>query len=57
MNLMMPLLMGYLALTFASGLSLYFVISNVFSVVQYMAMGKANWRNLLPKALLSKRKG
>jgi YidC/Oxa1 family membrane protein insertase len=56
MNLYMPLLMGYLALTFASGLALYFVVSNVFSVVQYMAMGKANWRNLLPKALAGKRR-
>lgn len=48
MNLYMPLLMGYLALTFASGLSLYFVASNLVSIIQYAAMGKANWRNLLP---------
>jgi YidC/Oxa1 family membrane protein insertase len=54
MNLYMPLLMGYLALTFASGLSLYFVVSNVFSIVQYAVMGKANWRNLLPARLRSK---
>ncbi len=48
MNLYMPFLMGYLALTFASGLSLYFVASNLVTVVQYAAMGKVNWRNLLP---------
>lgn len=48
MNLYMPLLMGYLALTFASGLSLYFVASNLITVVQYALMGKLNWRNLLP---------
>jgi YidC/Oxa1 family membrane protein insertase len=48
MNLYMPLLMGYLALTFASGLSLYFVASNLVSIIQYAAMGKVNWRNLLP---------
>jgi len=32
MNLYMPLLMGYLALTFAAGLSVYFVRSNVFTI-------------------------
>jgi len=46
-NIYMPLLMGYLALTFASGLALYFVISNLFTIVQYTAMGRADWRNLL----------
>lgn len=54
MNLYMPLLMGYLALTFASGLSLYFVTSNVASIVQYASMGKINWRNLLPVGKTSK---
>jgi YidC/Oxa1 family membrane protein insertase len=48
MNLYMPFLMGYLALTFASGLSIYFVTSNVVGVIQYAALGKINWRNLLP---------
>lgn len=48
MNLTMPIMMGYMALTFASGLSLYFVASNLVSVVQYAAMGKLNWNNLLP---------
>jgi YidC/Oxa1 family membrane protein insertase len=48
MNLYMPLLMGYLALTFASGLSLYFVASNLVSIIQYAAMGKVNWRSLIP---------
>jgi len=54
MNLYMPLLMGYLALTFASGLSLYFVASNVVTILQYAAMGKLNWKNLLPKLKLTK---
>jgi len=40
--------MGYLALTFASGLSLYFITSNVVSIAQYGVMGKLNWRNLIP---------
>jgi YidC/Oxa1 family membrane protein insertase len=48
MNLYMPLLMGYLALTFAAGLSVYFITSKVVTIGQYAAMGKINWRNLLP---------
>ena len=48
MNLYMPLLMGYLALTFASGLALYFIASNLVTIVQYAAMGKLDWRNLIP---------
>ena len=48
MNIYMPFLMGYLALTFASGLSLYFVASNLVSILQYAIMGKLNWANLLP---------
>jgi YidC/Oxa1 family membrane protein insertase len=55
MNIYMPLLMGYLAYTFASGLSLYFITSNVASVIQYAAMGKVNWRNLLPGAAAEKK--
>jgi YidC/Oxa1 family membrane protein insertase len=48
MNLYMPVFMGWLAYTLASGLSLYFVVSNVFSILQYAALGKANWKSLLP---------
>jgi YidC/Oxa1 family membrane protein insertase len=48
MNLYMPLLMGYLALTFAAGLAVYFVTSNVFTIGQYAAMGKVDWKNVLP---------
>jgi YidC/Oxa1 family membrane protein insertase len=48
MNLYMPIFMGWLAWTLASGLSLYFVVSNVFSILQYAALGKANWKSLLP---------
>jgi YidC/Oxa1 family membrane protein insertase len=49
MNLYMPLLMGYLALTFAAGLAVYFVTSNVFTIGQYAAMGKVDWKNVLPR--------
>lgn len=48
MSIYMPLLLGYFALTFASGLSVYFITSNVLGIVQYAMQGKANWRNLLP---------
>lgn len=48
MNIYMPFLMGYMAFSFASGLSLYFVTSNLLGVAQYAIMGKLNWKNLLP---------
>jgi YidC/Oxa1 family membrane protein insertase len=47
MNLYMPIFMGWLAWTLASGLALYFVVSNVFGIMQYAFLGKANWKNLL----------
>jgi len=50
MSLYMPFLMGYLALTLASGLSLYFVISNLLGILQYAVMGKVDWKSLLPGA-------
>ncbi|MGW8249249.1 MAG: YidC/Oxa1 family membrane protein insertase, partial [Anaerolineales bacterium] len=48
MNLYMPFLMGWLAYSFAAGLALYFVTSNIIGILQYAAMGKVNLRNLLP---------
>jgi len=48
MALYMPLLLGYFALTFASGLSVYFVTGNVIGIAQYALLGKVNWRALLP---------
>ncbi len=54
MNLYMPFFMGYLALTFAAGLSLYFITSNVVTILQYAVMGKAQWENLKPKNLIPK---
>jgi len=48
MNLYMPLLMGWLAYSFSSGLALYFVTSNIVGILQYAAMGKLDWRNLIP---------
>jgi YidC/Oxa1 family membrane protein insertase len=56
MNLYMPFFMGYLAYSFASGLALYFIVSNLFTVGQYAAMGKVDWNNLSPRNLLPGRK-
>lgn len=50
MTMMMPFMMGYMALTLASGLSLYFLASNVIGIGQYALLGKVNWSNLLPSA-------
>lgn len=51
MNIYMPFLMGYLALTLASGLSLYFVASNLIGIGQYALLGKVNWANVIPSWL------
>jgi YidC/Oxa1 family membrane protein insertase len=48
MSIYMPLLLGYFALNFASGLAVYFVTSNVLGIAQYAMLGRVNWRNLLP---------
>jgi YidC/Oxa1 family membrane protein insertase len=48
MNIYMPLLMGWMSYTLSSGLALYFLVSNLVGVIQYAAMGRLNWSNLLP---------
>jgi YidC/Oxa1 family membrane protein insertase len=48
MAVYMPLLLGYFALTFASGLSVYFIVGNLIGIAQYAMLGKVNWRALLP---------
>jgi len=47
MAIYMPLFMGYLAYTLASGLALYFVISNLVGIGQYALMGNAHWENVM----------
>ncbi|PJF44511.1 MAG: hypothetical protein CUN55_03635 [Phototrophicales bacterium] len=47
MTTFMPLMVGFFALNYASGLSIYFIVSNIFGIVQYVAMGKADWRRLI----------
>ena len=46
MNIYMPLLMGFMAYSLASGLALYFLVSNIFTICQYAAMGSLHWENL-----------
>lgn len=48
MNIYMPILMGFMAYSLASGLALYFLTSNIFGIVQYAILGRANWSNVLP---------
>jgi YidC/Oxa1 family membrane protein insertase len=40
MNIMMPLMFGLFALQFASGLSIYFIVSNVIGIGQYYLIGR-----------------
>ncbi len=54
MTIYMPLLLGYFAITFAAGLSVYFITSNILGIIQYALQGKANWLNLIPKFLQKK---
>jgi YidC/Oxa1 family membrane protein insertase len=48
MSIYMPLMLGWFALNFASGISVYFIVSNLLGILQYAATGRANWNNLLP---------
>jgi len=40
---------GALAMTFASGLALYFIATNLATIAQYVITGQANFKNILPK--------
>ena len=44
----MPLMLGYFALTWSSGVALYLLTTNLLGILQYAMSGNANWRNLLP---------
>jgi YidC/Oxa1 family membrane protein insertase len=48
MTTFMPLMMGWLSYSYASGLALYFVVSNVLGIVQYAVTGRVDWRSLIP---------
>ena len=46
MTLYMPLLLFYFTMAYAAGLGLYFLTSNLVTIVQYAMMGKLDWKNL-----------
>ncbi|MBS1250289.1 MAG: Membrane protein insertase MisCA [Chloroflexi bacterium] len=48
MQYYMPLLMGYFAYNYAAGLAVYFVASNLTSILQYALMGRIDFKELLP---------
>jgi YidC/Oxa1 family membrane protein insertase len=48
MTTIMPLMMGFFSLSFSVGLSIYFIVSNVLSIIQYSRNPGFKWRNLLP---------
>lgn len=48
MQLYMPLLMGYFAYQYAAGLAVYFVASNLTSIIQYALQGRVDFKKLLP---------
>ncbi len=43
MNVYMPIMMGVFAFSVPTGLSLYWVVSNLLRVGQYAMLGKVNW--------------
>jgi YidC/Oxa1 family membrane protein insertase len=49
MAVTMPLMIGWFSLQVASGLSIYWIVGNILSVVQYALMPgmKINWKNVL----------
>jgi YidC/Oxa1 family membrane protein insertase len=52
MNIIMPMMFGLFALQFASGLSIYFIVSNVVGAVQSWLMNR-RWKQkpiLIPAA-------
>lgn len=49
MGIYFPLFIGYLTMTYASGLGLYFVVSNVSGILQYAALGRLDWSNVFPR--------
>lgn len=50
MMTIMPLMFGVFSLSFASGLSIYFIASNLIGIVQYAAMGRVDVRRMIGRA-------
>ncbi len=47
MMVMMPLMFGFFALSFASGLSIYFIASNFIGIGQYALMGRIDFKRAI----------
>jgi YidC/Oxa1 family membrane protein insertase len=47
MAITMPLMIGWMSLQFPSGLSIYWVVSNAVSVVQYAIASPVDWKSVL----------
>jgi len=48
MNIYMPLLMGWMTFSLASGLGIYFLASNFATIVQYSIQGRTDWSKIFP---------
>ena len=51
MAILMPLMFGYFSLQFSSGLSIYFIISNVIGIVQYALTTPVDWKRVFSFSL------
>jgi YidC/Oxa1 family membrane protein insertase len=47
MTTLMPLMFGFFALSYSSGLSIYIITANIIGVIQYAALGKVDFRRLI----------
>jgi hypothetical protein len=47
MTTVMPIMMGMFSLSFSVGLSIYFIVSNVISIVQYSRQKDFHWKDVL----------
>jgi YidC/Oxa1 family membrane protein insertase len=46
MAITMPLMIGYMSLQFPSGLSIYWIVSNIVSIVQYAIASPVDWKQV-----------
>jgi YidC/Oxa1 family membrane protein insertase len=55
MQIMMPLMFGFISLQYATGLSIYFIISNLFGMAQYYFI-RSNQKNGEDSEIVPKRR-
>ena len=49
MSIYIPVLMGWISYTYNAGLAIYFVASNIVSLLQYALMGRLDLSSLFGK--------